>query len=693
VTASQAVVALVHGLWISGLSTAAAGFAVATWGRFDAARRCRVWLAALALCLTAPAATILLAWRSLPERQSPVARVEPRAEELPAPPAAAGLEPGPDEAEAVFATAPPDPGPPHGRLTLAEGPWAGWALSLAAAVALLGVVRLGLRLYRLTVVKRNAAPVPESAIPWRDWLGAAGVRRRVDLRASARVDAPVLVGYRRPAVLVSLELLEQLSRDERRQILLHELVHLDRYDDWILVFQRIVEAVLWFHPAVHWIGRRLDFDREVACDEVVARRAGGRRRYVGALLHLAEVLRDRREPALAPALLSARGKLSRRIELLLGAGRRPALPARRLGFGAVAFGLVALAGTGNPVRIGPAGAIAAPSRLATADRRAALGAALDRELRRFADSGFSGTVLVAVGGEVVLEQGYGLADRERRIAATADTRYALAGFTKSFTAAAVLRLAERGLLSLTDPVGRYVPELTGPKAGATIHQLLTHTDGMTRLAAPIFRADRAAFLHALDRTPVAFPPGAGQRYNDFGHSLLAIVVERITGTTFEQHIREQLLAPLGLNIQFESDRGEMAMEYAGRPDHQVPIPARGYVWGRRGSLGMVGTARDAYRWLRAVQDSSVGSVISPAVRRRMLEPRFRTEWGALQTYGWDWSQRPDGGRLLHRVAGTPGFEGEILHHPAGRWSAVILVNSRVGWRFRIWRGIERLVGD
>jgi CubicO group peptidase (beta-lactamase class C family) len=101
---------------------------------------------------------------------------------------------------------------------------------------------------------------------------------------------------------------------------------------------------------------------------------------------------------------------------------------------------------------------------------------------------------------------------------------------------------------------------------------------------------------------------------------------------------------------------------------------------------MVTTAGDLYRFFRAMNDPSV---VPAAARARMFEPRVPTDWGAMQGYGWDLYTRADGRVIWRRVAGTPGFEGEILHDPVGKWTAVILVNSRVGWRFKVWDAIER----
>jgi CubicO group peptidase (beta-lactamase class C family) len=288
---------------------------------------------------------------------------------------------------------------------------------------------------------------------------------------------------------------------------------------------------------------------------------------------------------------------------------------------------------------------------------------------------------------VVLSKGYGLADRERGIPATAETRYSVAGFTKMFTAAGILTLEDEGLVRVADSLSRFFGRLPGTTGEVTLHQLLTHTDGLTRQNAPVYRSDPDAFIRAVVATPDTFDPGEGYRYNDFGHSVLGVIIERVSGSSYETFIRDRFLQPAGLLATgFENDLSGQpyAIEYAGPAGRQHPIPPRSYAWGRRASLGMVSTVGDMFRWIQAMRDPRI---ISTRVRQRMLEPHGPTDWGAERGYGWDRVGQRDGSVLWRRVAGTPGMEGEILHDPVRGWTAVILVNSRVEWRFRVWDDI------
>jgi CubicO group peptidase (beta-lactamase class C family) len=477
-----------------------------------------------------------------------------------------------------------------------------------------------------------------------------------------------------------------LTDEETRHLLLHELAHLNRRDDWALLIERTIEAFCWWHPVVRWVGSRLEQEREEACDQLAAT-GEEPRRYASTLVHLAEISKAAGS-RLAPGAL--RGQLSRRVEALLAT---PALGRGRLVHRVPAFSLSLVILTVGS-RVAPPSIVArtpVPDSIPAAapPTSGAAVASLDSLFTAYADSGFSGTILLARHGRIVLEKGYGLADRERGIPATAETRYSTAGMTKLFTAAAILDLAETGRLSLQDPASRWFGELGRTKGTVTLDQLLTYRDGLTRLNAPVQRDDPSAFLQALAAAPASFTPGSGYRYSDHGHSLLGLVIEAASGESYESYVRRRFIGPAGLtHTGFENEPGSVAVEYSGPADALAPVGPRAYRWGRRASLGLVSTAGDLYRWFNKLSDPAV---ISPAVREQLFQVRTRTDYNTDQAYGLELVDRERGHRLWRRVAGTPGFEGELLHDPDNDWTAVILVNTRLGWRFKVWREIERVM--
>jgi hypothetical protein len=136
------------------------------------------------------------------------------------------------------------------------------------------------------------------------------------------VPGATVLGFDRPCIALPSSLVDALSVEELDQIVLHEYAHVQRRDDWTRLAQRLVEAVLWVHPAVALIGRALNREREMACDEWVIARTGSPRVYARCLTHAAEVRGRIAVPALASSLFGARHDLVRRVDRLLAAKGR-----------------------------------------------------------------------------------------------------------------------------------------------------------------------------------------------------------------------------------------------------------------------------------------------------------------------------------------------------------------------------------
>jgi hypothetical protein len=173
------------------------------------------------------------------------------------------------------------------------------------------------------------------------------------------------VGIHRPVILLPDHLLDQLSEEELSQILVHEMAHLRRGDDWTNLAQKLIEAVLFFHPAVWWIGRLLNLEREIACDDWVVSLTGKARPYAACLTHLVELNLSARSPQLAHGAAGRKWQITRRVEALLS-GRRSLSPAFSrtwllAGCGVLAAA-VGLAGRLEPVAVAepPLEALAAP---------------------------------------------------------------------------------------------------------------------------------------------------------------------------------------------------------------------------------------------------------------------------------------------------------------------------------------------
>lgn len=176
--------------------------------------------------------------------------------------------------------------------------------------------------YFLQSWKKSCSPLPDSLqLRLQQLRQQVGIREEVYGAVSTNSPLPVTLGLGRPVILIPEEILHNLTPDDLDHILLHELTHILRKDDFTRLAQKIVEAVLFFHPATYLLGKRLDLDREVACDDLVILQTGMVRPYARCLTKLAGSQQRLYRPMLAAGLLPGGSQLSRRIDMLLNSKR------------------------------------------------------------------------------------------------------------------------------------------------------------------------------------------------------------------------------------------------------------------------------------------------------------------------------------------------------------------------------------
>ena len=148
--------------------------------------------------------------------------------------------------------------------------------------------------------------------------------RPVSLLVAEHAHVPAAIGFFKPAIVIPAWLVEEGPSAELKHVVLHELAHLRRYDDWTNLAEQILKAVLFFHPAVWWMRRNLVLDREMACDDAVLAQTSDPRAYAQSLARVAEKSFLRRQLALAQAAVSRVRQLSRRVARILDANSPPA---------------------------------------------------------------------------------------------------------------------------------------------------------------------------------------------------------------------------------------------------------------------------------------------------------------------------------------------------------------------------------
>ncbi len=281
---------------------------------------------------------------------------------------------------------------------------------------------------------------------------------------------------------------------------------------------------------------------------------------------------------------------------------------------------------------------------------------------------FGGVVLVARGGRVLVARAYGLASYELGVPASLTMKFGIGSVTKTFTAAAIELLAERGLLSLHDPVSRFLPGLAFGDS-VTLEQLLDHTAGVPDYYGfPEYAARRTEpisleqFVRLVGAKSLDFTPGTQERYSNSGYKLLAAVVERASGMPYSRFLRTQIFEPLHLSDTGDLTDGVLVERLApGYDPGFAPARVQPAAYTSRGWLegngAVYSTAGDLSRWVEAIQSDAL-------VHTSRL--RYPYGWGKHVRFGRD---------VLEQNGRIPaGYTAYVGTYPKERVTVIVLGN-------------------
>lgn len=256
--------------------------------------------------------------------------------------------------------------------------------------------------------------------------------------------------------------------------------------------------------------------------------------------------------------------------------------------------------------------------------------------------GYSGSVLVAIDGKPAISRGYGFSDREQKIRNSPKTVHDIGSITKQFTAAAIMKLEMRGKLSTNDKITKYFNNVPADKADITIHHLLRHASGLREgIGRDYDKITEAEFIEKALASPLRAPVGTKFGYSNIGYSLLALIVEKVSGQSYEQYLYENLWKPAGMEMTGYS-----------RPKFDPKVIAVGYKnnerWGKatekewagdapywhlKGNGGILSTTEDLLKWDRALM---ADKILSKEAKRKYYFPVLRADERGKSHYGYGW---------------------------------------------------------
>jgi D-alanyl-D-alanine carboxypeptidase len=316
----------------------------------------------------------------------------------------------------------------------------------------------------------------------------------------------------------------------------------------------------------------------------------------------------------------------------------------------------------SPLRAIPRPPDLALPRLPEGDAVAALAARAD-ELAR--EDRFSGALLVARNGKVLLQKAWGTANREAGTPLSVDTQFRLGSMNKMFTATAAMQLVEAGRLALDDPIGKYLSDYSNKEVASkvTVRHLLTHTGGTGDIFGPEFTKNRLTlrehgdYVKLYGERSLVHEPGAEWRYSNYGFVLLGALIEKVSGMPYYDYVRTKVFQPAGMSSTDSLAETE-----------KVPSRATGYMkrdggwrsnadtlpWRGTAAGGGYSTVADLFRFAQALES---GKLISKAMLAEATRPQ-------RQQYGFGFGVQGEGPlRSYGHGGGAPGMNGDLRIYP------------------------------
>jgi len=323
---------------------------------------------------------------------------------------------------------------------------------------------------------------------------------------------------------------------------------------------------------------------------------------------------------------------------------------------------------------------AAATSLATSLDPRIVDARADAWAKSFTDAGdFSGAVLIAQGDRVLVQRAYGKSDPQLGTPNRIDTRFRTASISKTFTAAAIEILVAQGKLKLTDKLGQFV---TGVPNGdsMTVEQLLLHESGVGVIEGGDAARDCLPSDELLARLRSAkplFAPGKNSQYSNEGYFLLSLIVERVSGGSFDDFLRQNIFAPLHMENSGLACRdlpsGRNAFGSVASADDGGPIALPFNEAAEPGAGSVYATAADLLVWLKAIDTNA----------------QFQN---AKWKYPYGWGKRSYSGKNLIEQSGQlEGFNSHMAFYPAEHIYAVVLSNIQSGFSARIPKDLEAVL--
>lgn len=298
--------------------------------------------------------------------------------------------------------------------------------------------------------------------------------------------------------------------------------------------------------------------------------------------------------------------------------------------------------------------------------------------------GFNGSVLVELNGENRISKGFGFSNKEKQIKNSTNTIFDIGSITKQFTATAILKLEMQNKLSTDDKLPKFFNNVPEDKKNITIHDLLRHQSGLiSNIGRDYEKISKDEFINKVLSSSLKYEVGSSFNYSNIAYSLLALIIEKVSGQNYESYLYENLWKP-----------SQMEMTGYSRPQYDSNLIAIGYdrdgnVWGKptdkewdsfapywhlSGNGGILSTTEDLYKWYKILKTNLI---LSKEAKQKLYHPKLRDDESEnfYYAYGWDVSNTSRNTKQIWHNGSNNIFYADFINYDDEDIVLIMLSNN------------------
>ncbi len=312
--------------------------------------------------------------------------------------------------------------------------------------------------------------------------------------------------------------------------------------------------------------------------------------------------------------------------------------------------------------------------------------------------GFSGVILVAQNDDIIFNKAYGRKNTQENGLNDLNTIFDICSITKQFTAAGILKLSMQNKISINDNLSKYFNGIPNDKKNITIHQLLTHSSGLTAGIGDDYDAiTEEEFLGQVFNSKLISPIGEKFNYSNIGYSLLGLIIEKASGLDYETFLNAEIFKPSKMNhtgyVIPDWNTNEVANGFLDGTEAKKPNEenwsTEGPYLNLKGNGGILSRASDMLLWSQAIRNNTV---LNEAATSKYLYPHFESNSVyPYYGYGWGIENNDSENKLVVHGGGSDLFASDLWMYPKKGITIIVLSNTQEAYIYSIAKKISNFL--